>query len=62
MMIQMNQNQVVYKYIKIEDSLKTFVKEKENQAKNLSKKWNTFEEEDCGSGFQEKIMSSRFVF
>lgn len=33
-MIQMNQNQVVYKYIKMEDSLKTFVKEKENQAKN----------------------------
>lgn len=27
-MIQMNQNQVAYKYIKIKDSLKTFVKKK----------------------------------
>lgn len=48
-MIQMKLNQVVLKYIKVKDSLQSFVKKKRTKLRIfLSKKQNTFEEEDCG--------------
>lgn len=61
-MIQMKLNQVVYKYID-RGFFKIFCQRKsENQIKNLSKKWNTFEEEGCGFEVSRKDYEFKILF
>lgn len=62
-MIQMKLNQVVYKYIKIEDSLKSFVKEKvRTKLRTFQRNGILLRKRIVVSRFQERAMNLRFFF